>query len=330
MINRQKFYNWWNENRQRWFTHDMSTHQPIIDKEERLLLQQLAEQASGLALPLPAQTTHPLVGETLSVYRGQGLDFDENRPYQNGDNQRLINWRLYARSGQLYSKRFIEERRTPLYLLIDRRANMRFATEGRLKVTMAAQLALCFLFRAQQLGIEVGAWVLEGVDEGNGYAAGRHTDALVEAICAPCPPQPFASEQEAQQAWPTLLQGLHESIPKGSLIIMLSDFAYIDTDMSEALLHQLSHEHEVQALQVLDTLEQQVRLNGRVEMFDEQQGERLSIDGDNAEMVETLQTQLEHQQNRLRALFRDCGITLKSCLCSDDLASVIGVDNVRH
>ena len=76
-------------------------------------------------------------GEYVSPRRGYGLDYEESRVYQPGDDLRFMNWRLTARSGEPHIKVFREERRPSAFILLDRRNGMRFGTRLRLKVTQA-------------------------------------------------------------------------------------------------------------------------------------------------------------------------------------------------
>lgn len=131
-----------------WLKRDsFVTLAPLLDETE---LQELALYAESIPFSLfefEHNTTQPLFGDILSSYRGRGFEFDENRPYQPGDEQRMINWRLYARTGDLYTKVFTEEHRAQISLVMDRRSNMRFATRKQLKVKLAAKITACYFFR---------------------------------------------------------------------------------------------------------------------------------------------------------------------------------------
>ena len=76
---------------------------------------------------------HPMTGDSRSIFRGGGLDFEESRMYQAGDDLRYMNWRLTARSGEPYMKVFREERQPGIFIVVDRRPSMRFGTKKRLK-----------------------------------------------------------------------------------------------------------------------------------------------------------------------------------------------------
>ena len=78
-------------------------------------------------------------GQYLSHFKGRGMEFDEARPYQDGDDPRNIDWRVTARTGKPFTKLFREERERPVLLWLDLRAAMHFATRGSFKSVLAAR-----------------------------------------------------------------------------------------------------------------------------------------------------------------------------------------------
>ena len=90
--------------------------------------------------------THRLVDAGLSggyrsSFRGQGIEFEEVRPYEPGDDVRTIDWRVTARTGEPYVKRYREERQLTIHLLVDTALELDFASRGRKKRDAAAALA---------------------------------------------------------------------------------------------------------------------------------------------------------------------------------------------
>ena len=85
-------------------------------------------------IPLDALRIKSLqAGSYVSQFKGRGMEFDESRPYQPGDDPRNIDWRVTARSTEAYTKLYREERERPVYVVTDFRSNMHFATRGRFK-----------------------------------------------------------------------------------------------------------------------------------------------------------------------------------------------------
>ncbi|HEU0075611.1 MAG TPA: DUF58 domain-containing protein, partial [Dehalococcoidia bacterium] len=88
------------------------------------------------------------LGEYHSVFRGRGLEFNEVREYEPGDEVRLIDWNVTARMGVPYIKKFVEERELVLYLLVDVSPSSGFSSQTATKRELAAELATLLAFAA--------------------------------------------------------------------------------------------------------------------------------------------------------------------------------------
>ena len=119
----------------------------------------MREAAQGLRLAPVRGARAPVVGPHRSAYRGRGIDFDEVRAYQPGDDVRTIDWRVTARTGCLYSKVFHEERERPVWLLADLGASMRFGSRARFKSVAAARATALIAWVSLLEGDRVGAVV---------------------------------------------------------------------------------------------------------------------------------------------------------------------------
>lgn len=84
---------------------------------------------------------HLLAGEYRSVFKGRGLDFDEIRPYEPGDEVRSIDWNVTARTGRPHTKRYVEERELAVWLVVDASASCRITAPGRTKWDTIHELA---------------------------------------------------------------------------------------------------------------------------------------------------------------------------------------------
>ena len=92
-------------------------------------------------------------GAYLSALRGRGMEYDESRPYQAGDDIRTLDWRVTARTGKPHTKLFREERERPVFVCCDLGKTMRFATQGSFKSVVAARAAalVCHQSRGTQI-----------------------------------------------------------------------------------------------------------------------------------------------------------------------------------
>ena len=98
-------------------------------------------------------------GAYVSRFRGRGMEFDESRPYQPGDDPRSIDWRVTARSTTAYTKLFREERERPVLIAVDLRSNMHFATQGCFKSVNASRAAALLSWAAHHRGDRLGGLI---------------------------------------------------------------------------------------------------------------------------------------------------------------------------
>jgi uncharacterized protein (DUF58 family) len=98
-------------------------------------------------------------GILSSPFRGRGMEFEESRPYQPGDDLRSLDWRVTARTGKPFTKLFREERERPVLLGVDYRRNMQFATRGAFKSVIAARAAAALAWSALANGDRLGGLV---------------------------------------------------------------------------------------------------------------------------------------------------------------------------
>ena len=98
-------------------------------------------------------------GGHVSPYKGRGVEFDESRPYQPGDDLRTMDWRVTARTGKPHTKVFREERNRPVFVWLDLRRPMLFATRGAYKGVRAAEVAALVAWSAVANGDRLGGLV---------------------------------------------------------------------------------------------------------------------------------------------------------------------------
>src|SRR3989338_5705745 len=100
--------------------------------------------------------TDILSGQYESVFKGRGIEFDEVREYQPGDDARSIDWNVTARMGRPYIKKFVEERQLTVMILLDASGSSYFGTTKRFKRGLAAEVSSVLAFAAIQNNARVG------------------------------------------------------------------------------------------------------------------------------------------------------------------------------
>ena len=205
-------------------------------------------------------------GAYVSHFRGRGMEFDESRPYQPGDDPRNIDWRVTARSSEAYTKLFREERERPVLIMTDLRSNMHFATKGCFKSVNAARAAALLAWAAHHRGDRLGGLVFgdsrhrEMRPRLGRQAALRYVHELVTH-----PDWKSSTDQGVVDEEPPLTQAmamLRRVAHPGSLVIIISDFIGLSR-AAKSYLTGIARHNEVLAVFLSDPLERQLPPPGR-------------------------------------------------------------------
>lgn len=216
-------------------------------------------------------------GAYVSHFRGRGMEFDESRPYQPGDDPRSIDWRVTARSTTAYTKLFREERERPVLVMVDLRSNMHFATRGCFKSVNASRAAALLSWAAHHRGDRLGGLIFgdtvhrELKPRLGRQAALRFLHELAEH------PDWVRHEHPGDPSAPfTLAMGSLRRVARpGSLVVILSDFLGIDR-AAQSYLSSVARHNEVLAVVLSDPLERELPPPGRYRLV--QDDEELAID----------------------------------------------------
>jgi uncharacterized protein (DUF58 family) len=191
-------------------------------------------------------------GGYRSVYRGRGLEFDEVRVYQPGDEARDIDWRVTARRGRPHTKLFREERERPVLVFADLGVSMFFGSH-RLKSAQALRAAALFAWAAEHAGDRVGGVVVTAGKHRSRPAMPRR-EAVLALLKALVELQPRAPAPLAPGLLDDGLARLAHTAHPGSLIPVLSDFQDL-TGAGERTLGRLARHNDVLLIPVFDRLE---------------------------------------------------------------------------
>ncbi|WPO98096.1 DUF58 domain-containing protein [Pseudomonas sp. HR96] len=243
-------------------------------------LMALEFKARGLSLLAHQPRASLLAGNHGSRLRGRGLDFEELRRYQPGDDLRALDWRASSRRGLPYVKTYHEERDRPALLLVDQRMNMYFGSQRSFKSVLAAELAALLGWMAWQAGDRVGGLVFN--DARIEAIAPRRSRQSVAALLAAISRQNAALSADSvlADAPGQLDLALRRCVQGGGhdqLICIVSDFAGC-TEASVQLLRQLAAHNDVLALQVYDPLALRLPERGRVLVTQGQLQVELTLD----------------------------------------------------
>ncbi len=180
----------------------------------------LARAARILAVRSRREATGLYAGSYASAFRGGGVEFEESRPYVAGDDVRNLDWNALARTGELFVKRFQEERDEIVLLALDVSASMRFGTTGRNKAATSAHAAALIAAAAGRTGDRVGLLTFDDavrteIPPSRGPA---HIWRVIEAAALAAREPVGGTRIEAG------IEGLLASARARSVAILLSDF----------------------------------------------------------------------------------------------------------
>lgn len=225
----------------------------IVSDVDELI--QLRFSTLGLDLWSGSRVQTYLVGGHHSAFRGRGIDFDESRYYQPGDDIRHMDWRVTARTGHPHTKVFREERERPIFLIVDQGPSMRFGTRVAFKSVIAARTAALFGWTAVNGGDRVGAFIF-GVDPDHEIrpAGGRRGVLRLIRSLAEASQQTLDTNNGDMPRLGNILAGVRRVVRPGSLIVMLSDFRGLDAE-AERHLTRLRQHNDLLACFIYDGLE---------------------------------------------------------------------------
>ena len=210
-----------------------------------------------------------LAGPNKSNFRGRGIDFEEVRNYQPGDDIRTIDWRVTARTGSAHTKLFREERERPVLVVVDQRSTMFFGSSHCFKSVLGAQLASLIAWSALDAGDRVGGLVFNGVEhrEIRPRRSRKTVLALLSQVAAYNRDLPLP-EPSAEGSFADMLSNLRRIARPGTSLFLISDFYGSSQEHAREHLFQLAQHTELTAIACSDPLESRLPRAGKYAVTD--------------------------------------------------------------
>jgi uncharacterized protein (DUF58 family) len=263
--------------------------------------------------------TETLGGQYHSVFKGQGMNFEEVREYQPGDDVRSIDWNVTARMNHPFIKKFVEERELTLMLLVDLSGSGIFGSGAQTKRELAAEIASVLAFSAIRNNDKVGLILFtEEVEKYIPPKKGRrHVLRVIREILLF---QPARSGTRFIEA----LDVLNRLARRHAIVVVISDFLFeqrppvgdgnrprpggylISPTLGAStlpVLRQTNRRHDVIAIQVVDRFEMELPALGRLLLTDAETGELVEINTHDARKRRAFaERRARHQEDLLRLL----------------------------
>ena len=269
--------------------------------------------------------TKRLVSETLagqyhSVFKGQGMNFEEVREYQPGDEVRSIDWNVTARMNHPFVKKFVEERELTLMLLVDVSGSGLFGSRGQSKRELAAEIASVLAFSAIRNNDKVGLILFSDTVEKfiPPRKGRRHVLRVIREVL-------FFEPARRGTDLDGALEFLMRVTAHRAIAVIISDFlkpgttinpepagAHLGSDSlaqaSYRMLRYANRRHDVVAVQIADPYELDLPALGRLVLQDAENGEVVEVNtGDLSRRAAFAHRQAELQAGTLR-VFLSAGI----------------------
>ncbi|MEI6337938.1 MAG: DUF58 domain-containing protein [Verrucomicrobiota bacterium] len=232
-----------------------------------------------------------LTGAYHSVFRGRGMDFEEVREYQPGDDVRLIDWNVTARTGVPHIKKYREERELSMVVLVDVSASDQLGSGTQSKKELAAEVASTLAFSASQNGDKIGLLLYS--DEVESFIPPRkgrsHVFRIIREILYFRPARRGTSLKAA-------LHYLNLVFSHPAVIFVISDF--LDEGYEKAL-RVTNQKHDVIAVSIFDRRELELPDVGLIALEDAETGEVVEVDTSNRALREKFAAEAA-EQRRLR------------------------------
>ena len=235
-----------------------------------MLTQELLNKIRRIQLYTSRLVHDMIAGAYRSTLKGRGIEFDEVREYQPGDEIRTIDWNVTARVGRPFIKKFVEERELTVMLMVDASSSGEFGSKGQLKTEYAAELCSMLAFSAIKNNDKVGLVIF--TDRVEKYIppkkGKRHVLHVISEILS------FKPEHTGTNI-ASGIEFFNSVSKKRTVTFLVSDFI---AEGYERALQIANKRHDIIAVVIQDPREKEFPRLGMIELEDAETGEILLVD----------------------------------------------------
>ena len=269
-----------------------------------MISKELAKKIRYIQIYTSKAVNDVLAGEYHSVFKGQGMEFDEVRAYQPGDDIKTIDWNVTARTGHPYVKRYVEEREITVFFLVDLSASGGFGSREKLKNEIAAEFCALLAFSAIKNNDKVGLIVFTDTIE-LFIPPAKGTSHVLRLIRELLFFEPGEIRKKTGTDIASGLDYLGRVLHKRGVVFLVSDF--LDQNF-EKPLRVLARRHDLIAVTVSDPRELALPDVGLLEIQDAETGETFVIDAGSKTVRNRYARLAEEKNKKLSDLFQSTGV----------------------
>ncbi len=249
-------------------------------------------------------------GEYHSIFKGRGMTFSEVREYDPGDDIRLIDWNVTARTGSPFVKVFEEERELTVFLLVDISASGEFGTGSQLKKDFSAEIASVLGFSAIKNNDKVGLILFSNsVEKYIMPKKGKsHVLRVIRELL-------YTNPLNSQTSISNALDYLLKVAKRKCVVFLISDF--LDGSYFSSL-KVVNKKHDLIAVQIVDPAELEFPDLGLIKVEDPETEEMFWIDTSSKKLMSQLKKEIAIKQATFRKQMRKSGIDLVSISTDQD------------
>jgi uncharacterized protein (DUF58 family) len=261
-----------------------------------MLTKEIRDKVRKIQLKMTKVVNDVMAGYYVSAFKGAGIEFDEVREYQPGDDIRAIDWNVTARAGAPFIKRYVEERELTMMLVVDLSASQRFGTAQSLKSEIAAEISALLAFLAIKNNDKVGLLIFSDTLEKYvpPQKGRRHVLRVIREILDYQP-------QGTGTNLPEALHFVNRVLKHRSIVFLISDFLNV---ACEKPLKSTVRRHDLVAIGINDPREVDLPNLGLIKLEDLETGQTSLIDTADAAVRNQIKRHALQQQAQIAKLFK--------------------------
>lgn len=289
-----------------------------------MLTSELIHKIKQIEISTRHMVAENIAGQYHSVFKGQGMEFDEVRPYYAGDDVRRIDWNVTARTGTPYIRRYVEEQEATVMLVLDSSGSSDFGSDKRFKRELAAELTAVLSYAATTNNDKVGLLIFTDqiellVPPRKGR---RHVLRLIREVLAY---KPRSRGTDIKLA----LDTINRFLKRRSIVFLISDFL-INVENYKRSLSITNKRHDVVAIDLQDPMESKISNVGLIVMEDSETGAIKYVDTADSAWQDEYANQVRRFESDKKNVMAHSGVDrIKVSTNKDYLAGLLNFFKIR-